>query len=87
MPVPTGAIWFGGPRRRVMVTIDEVLREETFGVISAVKELMEKRRLPSAPDDERCEQCQLVGYCLPDIIAHPLDLEMYMEKMVFECAS
>ncbi len=87
VPVPKGAIWFGGPRRRLSVSIDEALREETLDVISAVNKLLENRYLPSAPDDERCEQCQLIGHCLPDIVSHLLELEMYMERMVFECAS
>lgn len=70
-PVLEGALWFGGSRRRSTVLIDEDLRSRTVAVINEIRALMMGGALPHAPNDSRCTQCQLVGHCLPDVVATP----------------
>lgn len=86
-PVVTGALWFSGPRRRLAVPIDDNLRHRTIAAIDEVRAMFTARRLPPAPDDERCPSCQLLGHCLPGAVAHPRRVVEHLANEVFSCAS
>jgi CRISPR-associated exonuclease Cas4 len=77
-----GALWFSGPRRRLAVPIDDELREQTLEVIAAIRSLMASARLPGPVDDERCRECQLVGYCLPGVVSKPAVVTNYVAEVV-----
>jgi CRISPR-associated exonuclease Cas4 len=70
-PVLFGFLWFTGRRRRLRVEFAPELQQLTLARIRAVAEMMAARTLPPAPDDERCDQCQLHSQCLPELVAHP----------------
>jgi len=84
--VPEGALWFGGPRRRITVQLHEELRSRTIDVIGEVRAVLTHASLPIAPNDERCAQCQLVGHCLPDIVATPERVATYVGE-ILRCGS
>jgi CRISPR-associated exonuclease Cas4 len=84
--VERGALWFGAPRRRIAVALDEELRLRTLTVIEDVRSWLTARSLPPAVDDARCETCQLVEVCQPSLIAHPARCVRYLEE-VFSCGS
>lgn len=86
-PVTAGALWFSGPRRRIPVLIDDVLRNRTIDAIGEVRSMFAARRLPPAVDDERCPSCQLLGHCLPGAVAHPHRVLAHLADEVFSCAS
>jgi len=83
--VSVGALWFSGPRRRLSVAIDDELRSRTMEAITSVRSLMATARLPGAVNDERCTECQLLGYCLPGVVSNPSTVGSYMTEVV-ECA-
>lgn len=85
VPVRSAAVWYAGPRRRRAVELDEGLRSRTLEVIDAVRRLFGSPVLPGAPDDARCAECQLLGHCLPGIVAHPRRVDAYMRTEVFAC--
>jgi len=66
--IPVGFVWYGGPRRRWRVDIDEPLRARTKGLIEAIRFDIEGERLPPAVNDPRCDQCQLRHHCLPEVV-------------------
>lgn len=65
MDIPSGFVWYGGPRRRQAVTFDEALRGAVREMISAIRSQLLSGELPDAPADSRCDECQLEPHCLP----------------------
>lgn len=84
--VPSGAIWFSTSRRREEVLVDECLRELTLTAIEAVRANLASTRLPPAPNDERCQECQLLGHCLPEVVAQPGVVDHYVQEILW-CGS
>lgn len=85
--VTEGFIWYGGPRRRVLVRLDHGLRAMTMDAIVAVKDLLKSPRLPPAHDDRRCQECQLQPHCLPTVVAEPTSVLRYLDRYVRSCYS
>jgi CRISPR-associated exonuclease Cas4 len=80
-----GALWHAGPRQRTPVLIDRALRARTQEAIEAVRTVVESPQLPAPPNDARCRECQLLGYCLPDVVAHERRVAAYVKREVFAC--
>ena len=85
--IPEGYVWYGGPRRRDRVVFTAGLRREVREVIRAIRKQLETGRLPEAPNDERCEQCQLRNHCLPELTSAPWRVSRYLADVVFGCAT
>ncbi|HVX16866.1 MAG TPA: CRISPR-associated protein Cas4 [Acidimicrobiales bacterium] len=85
--VNLGAVWYGGPRRRVPVTFDTTLRRTTIAVIEAIRRDVVDGRLPPPPDDERCGACQLEPICLPHTVACAVDVAAYVDMEVLACGT
>ena len=69
-PVRQGALFYGQPRRRRQVELDDSLRQETERLSHRLHELMEEGRTPPPPKDrQRCRNCSLRSACLPDAAA------------------
>lgn len=81
-PVLLGAIWFSGPRRRLAVPIDDDLRARVFEVIATIRSLLVSACLPGAVNDDRCQECQLLGYCLPGVVSNPSTVRGYLAEVV-----
>lgn len=81
--IEMAAIWYQGHRRRHKIPIDDELRQRTLGVISNVRDIQDALTLPIAPNDERCDECQLLGNCMPGVSSHTLDVQHYMSAVVF----
>ncbi len=71
VPVPGGAIYYAGSRRRRDVALDEPMREVLAEAVVAIRAMLDGDRLPLAVDDARCPNCSLVDACAPGITAHP----------------
>lgn len=82
-----GFVWYAGPRRRERVDMDASLRDRTAEVIKRVREILDDSRLPNAPNDERCGECQLLGHCLPGVVTREGRITAYMNEEVFACGS
>lgn len=85
--VDTGALWYSAHRRREVVSIDRGLRAETLAAVDAIRATFTHQRLPAAIDDQRCTECQLIGHCMPDIVADPHKVDGYLRREVLACAS
>lgn len=66
-PVPEGALYWYGSRKRVNVIFDEVLRRQTLEVIEKIRVLLESGIVPPPVDDKRCDNCSLRASCLPEL--------------------
>lgn len=80
--VPEGALWFSAIRRREVVSIDDGLRQRTVAAIEEVRAMFAAARLPPAPNDERCAECQLLGHCLPGVVADAEAVAAYVRESV-----
>ena len=85
--IPSGGVWYGGPRRRVEVEFTGGLRSRTMAVIDAIREQLLTGALPEAPNDERCKECQLLHHCLPGVTNSTHKVQRYMSNVVFGCAT
>jgi CRISPR-associated exonuclease Cas4 len=86
-PVGYGYVWYGATRRRMRVSFSDTLRDLTVETIRAVHRLRAEAKLPPAPADERCEQCQLAGHCLPGLVADPQIVVRFIAGEVLACGS
>ena len=84
--VPYGHIWYGGPRRRDRVDFGSTLRREVQEIIHEIRMQILTATLPKAPNDHRCEECQLRHHCLPDLVNARRRVNRYMTEVVFQCA-
>lgn len=82
-----GFVWYSQPRRRQEVRFDASLRSRTASAIDTVRALLESSSLPEAPNDRRCTECQLLGHCMPAVVARPARVATYVAEEVFACGS
>ena len=65
--IPSGAIFYGKPRRRQEVEFTEALRAETIQTIQQVRELLQSARTPPPEyHEKKCSACSLFDLCLPN---------------------
>lgn len=80
--VSTGGLWFSAVRRREAVSIDDHLRGLTLAAIEEVRAMFTAARLPQPPNDQRCRECQLLGHCLPGVVADPQAVAAYAGEVI-----
>lgn len=83
--IDTGWVWYAAPRRRAEVPLGRELRSITADAIEQVRSFFTSKRLPPAPNDERCTECQLLGHCLPDLSARSGHVIKYVQDEVLTC--
>ncbi len=70
-PVPAGAIYYAGSRRRRVVEFTpadfRIVERSTL----EIRAMLNQVRLPPAVDDARCPNCSLVDACTPGIASCP----------------
>lgn len=71
VPVPGGAIYYVGSRRRRPVVFSPVDRRIVEEITPRIRDMLASDRLPDAVDDARCPNCSLMEACAPKITAHP----------------
>ena len=82
-----GCVWYTGPRRRVSVEFSNALRQKVVDAIRRIRDQLISARLPDAPNDERCRECQLKPHCLPELSSRPRSVTHYLNRMVYGCGS
>ena len=85
--VPFGYVWYASPRRRVRVNFNEEIRSEVLDVIESIRDQIQSGNLPDAPNDLRCQECQLLHHCLPEISDGSDRVTRFMQRDVFGCAT
>jgi CRISPR-associated exonuclease Cas4 len=69
--VPAGALFYGKEQHREVVYIEDTLRQETESVAEAVHVMLAANRTPAPVHSAKCDNCSLVGICLPKTISKP----------------
>jgi len=80
-----GHVWYAKLRRRVKVDFTTNLREEVQEIIIEIRRQILKAELPQAPNDARCNDCQFLHHCLPELTSSPHKVKRYISELVFGC--
>jgi len=78
--IKQGAFFYGKIRRRNIVEIDNELRKETESIISAVREIVSTKKIPTADYSAKCRNCSLQDICQPKAM-NKRKLEQYMKGL------
>ena len=75
-PVPEGALFYAGSKRRRIVPMTAMLRAAVEEAAASVRALLAGRNMPPPVNDERCRACSLVHLCQPEALsAHAAQAE------------
>ena len=66
--VPEGALYYGEPRRRTVVTFAPELREQVRTSLSEMHELYKRHYTPKVKPTKACSACSLKDLCLPKLM-------------------
>jgi CRISPR-associated exonuclease Cas4 len=80
--VPNGAIFYGRTRRRLDVSFNDTLRRETEEAAKRAHQLIASGKTPPPVYEKRCENCSLIGECLPKPIGKKLSVNRYLTRMM-----
>lgn len=79
--VPRGALYYGQPRRRQEVLIDEALRGQTETLAARMHALFGTGVTPAAQYEKKCDRCSLYEICLPKVAGQHKDTRRYLEDL------
>jgi CRISPR-associated exonuclease Cas4 len=66
--IAEGALFYGEPRRRALVTFNTPLRDLTRSVAAGARALLASGETPAMRyDRKRCDACSLIGLCQPRV--------------------
>jgi len=85
--IDEGFVWYSGTRRRESVRFSRDLRSEVVEVVHEIRAQLRTGRLPKAPNDRRCSECQLLHHCLPALTSNSSVVEAYVRAEVLGCAT
>lgn len=62
-----GSIFYGEARRRIMVIIDNPLRDKVKSIFKEMHDMYDKRYTPKVKPSKSCNACSLKDICLPKL--------------------
>lgn len=80
--IPSGALFYGQPRRRTDVVFDSGLRSLTEDTTRRLHELIRLGITPAAVYEKKCDACSLYDLCKPKTTGRGGSVQQYMEKMI-----
>lgn len=80
--VNKGAIFYGQPRRRHKVVIDDDLREYTVSLARQLHSLISTQKTPPAVYGKKCRSCSLVNQCLPKATDNRNTARNYLNRAI-----
>lgn len=66
--VPEGALYYGEPRRRTVVSFTPELREQVRESVEEMHRLYQRRYTPKVKPSKACNACSLKDLCLPKLM-------------------
>lgn len=82
-PVPKGAIYHAGSRRRREVDVTAELRRLVVETAAAIRAMLTSGRLPPPANGARCRECSLKDICQPGAMA-ARDRQNRLRQAMFE---
>ena len=84
IPIPSGTLFYGKPRRRYDVLLDETLRKETELLAVHLHELNQAGKTPAAQYTPKCPSCSLIELCLPKATGGQRNVHKYLSRAIAE---
>lgn len=78
--VPSGAIFYGQPRRRLEVIFDGQLRKQTETAAARLHQIVGAGKTPPARYEKKCERCSLLNLCLPGVTGSRRSARSYLRR-------
>ncbi|MDE0654425.1 MAG: CRISPR-associated protein Cas4 [bacterium] len=85
--IEEGFVWYSSSRRRDRIAFTNEMRVQVIDVVGAIRRQLTSGRLPVAPNDQRCRECQLLHHCLPGLASEPDTVADYVRHEVLACAT
>ena len=85
LEVTHGFVWYGATRRRSRVDFTTSLRQDVLAIVDSIRSQMKSGKLPAAPNDARCPECQLLHHCLPEVSDGQDRVTGFLRREVFRC--
>jgi CRISPR-associated exonuclease Cas4 len=82
LSVPCGALYYGRTKHRHDVTFDDALRAETEKAATEARELIASGQTPRPVYAKKCENCSLMGECLPEALGKRKSVKRYLAGML-----
>lgn len=80
-----GALFYGEPRRRVQVALDQELRSLTRDVAAACRKMIAEGTTPVAEYTKRkCGSCSLADICQPKRMSRPMPASLWLARALRE---
>lgn len=86
VPVRSGALFYGTPRRRTDVEFDAALRRATEEATDMLHTLLRRGETPPARREPKCDNCSLLELCLPEIAGRRASAAAYLTHALDESA-
>jgi len=81
--VKEGALFYGMPRRRLVVMFDQELRALTQQIIEQTRDMLISARTPLATyEAKRCSNCSLLDLCQPRLLARAGTVTAWLAKQL-----
>jgi CRISPR-associated exonuclease Cas4 len=80
--IDSGALFYGGKKRRLEIEFDVELRQLTEETIACVHELLNIGVTPKAEYSKKCDQCSLSSTCLPKSCTSSRSVRKYLTSML-----
>ncbi len=81
--IPTGALYYGEPRRRLVVSITEALRQRVCDSLAEMHQLAARGHTPKVRPTKACNACSLKELCLPALL-RKRDVQTYLMSALEE---
>jgi CRISPR-associated exonuclease Cas4 len=75
-----GALYYGEPRRRTDVSLDNELRTQTEVLARRMQALYSSGKTPPPIYEPRCDSCSLIAKCMPRLLAKPPAVARYLAR-------
>ncbi len=80
--IPRGALYYGQPRRREGVDLDEPLRELVRDTARRLHELVRSGIVPPAEPSAKCVSCSLAEQCMPKSAGQGRSARNYLKRQI-----
>jgi CRISPR-associated exonuclease Cas4 len=78
----SASFFYGQPRRRSEVSLDEVIRKETEDLAALLHQLNNAGKTPAAGYTSKCQSCSLVNICLPKVTRGSKSVNNYLKQVL-----
>jgi CRISPR-associated exonuclease Cas4 len=79
--ISSSSFFYGQPRRRYDLNIDDTIRKETEALIMKLHKMNDAGVTPAAVYTKRCQSCSLIDICLPDIKKNYKNVQGYLARV------